>query len=210
MTASTRPEVWFLTGSQGLYGEETLSQVAEQSRRIQEQLDAAPGRPATLVWKPVLTDSAAIMATVLAANADPSCIGLIVWMHTFSPAKMWIAGLDLLRKPLLHLHTQANVELPWSTIDMDFMNLNQAAHGDREFGYIQSRLRVARKTVSGHSSDPAVVAVFTPGCVPRSATARCVPCGWPGSATTCATWRSPRGTRSRPNSGSGCRSTPTV
>ncbi|WP_328471608.1 L-arabinose isomerase [Streptomyces sp. NBC_00448] len=158
MTASTRPEVWFLTGSQGLYGEETLSQVAEQSRRIQEQLDAAPGRPATLVWKPVLTDSAAIMATVLAANADPSCIGLIVWMHTFSPAKMWIAGLDLLRKPLLHLHTQANVELPWSTIDMDFMNLNQAAHGDREFGYIQSRLRVARKTVSGHSSDPAVVA----------------------------------------------------
>jgi L-arabinose isomerase len=157
MTASTRPEVWFLTGSQGLYGEETLAQVAEQSRRIQERLASAPGTPATPVWKPVLTDSAAITAAVLAANADPSCVGLVVWMHTFSPAKMWIGGLDLLRKPLLHLHTQANVELPWSTIDMDFMNLNQAAHGDREFGYIQSRLRVARKTVAGHVSDPAVV-----------------------------------------------------
>ncbi|WP_405577555.1 L-arabinose isomerase [Streptomyces sp. NBC_01190] len=158
MTASNRPEVWFLTGSQGLYGEETLAQVAGQSRRIQERLGAAPGAPADLVWKPVLTDSAAIMATVLAANADPSCIGLIAWMHTFSPAKMWIAGLDLLRKPLLHLHTQADVELPWSTIDMDFMNLNQAAHGDREFGYIQSRLRVSRKTVAGHVSNPDVVA----------------------------------------------------
>jgi L-arabinose isomerase len=158
MTASTRPEVWFLTGSQGLYGEETLAQVAEQSRRIQEQLDAAPGAPARLVWKPVLTDSAAIMATVLAANADPACAGLVAWMHTFSPAKMWIAGLSVLRKPLLHLHTQADVELPWSTIDMDFMNLNQAAHGDREFGYIQSRIGVTRKTVAGHVSDPAAVA----------------------------------------------------
>jgi L-arabinose isomerase len=158
MTASTRPEVWFLTGSQGLYGEETLAQVAEQSRRIQEQLAQAPGTPATVVWKPVLTDADAIVATVLAANADPDCVGLIAWMHTFSPAKMWIGGLDLLRKPLLHLHTQADVELPWSTIDMDFMNLNQAAHGDREFGYIQSRLRVARKTVAGHVSSPDVVA----------------------------------------------------
>ncbi|MFF7159379.1 L-arabinose isomerase [Streptomyces sp. NPDC008139] len=158
MTASTRPVVWFLTGSQGLYGEETLAQVAGQSRRIQELLAAVPGAPAELVWKPVLTDSASIMSTVLAANADPSCVGLIAWMHTFSPAKMWIAGLDLLRKPLLHLHTQSDVELPWSTIDMDFMNLNQAAHGDREFGYIQSRLRVARKTVAGHVSNPEVVA----------------------------------------------------
>jgi L-arabinose isomerase len=158
MTASTRPEVWFLTGSQGLYGEETLAQVAEQSRRIQQRLEAAPGAPAALVWKPVLTDSAAIVATVLAANADPACVGLVAWMHTFSPAKMWIAGLSLLRKPLLHLHTQADVELPWATIDMDFMNLNQAAHGDREFGYIQSRIGVARKTVAGHVSDPGAVA----------------------------------------------------
>ncbi|MGW2401055.1 L-arabinose isomerase [Kitasatospora sp. NPDC001664] len=149
-------EVWFLTGSQGLYGEETLRQVAEQSRRIAEQLDGNPEVPVTVVWKPVLTDASAIRRICLEANAADECIGLIAWMHTFSPAKMWIAGLDALRKPLLHLHTQANVRLPWSTIDMDFMNLNQAAHGDREFGYIQSRLGVARKTVAGHVGDPTV------------------------------------------------------
>jgi L-arabinose isomerase len=110
-----------------------------------------------VVWKPVLTDSDAIYAAVLAANSDPDCIGVIAWMHTFSPAKMWIRGLDALQTPLLHLHTQANVELPWAEIDMDFMNLNQAAHGDREFGYIQTRLGVARKTVVGHVGDPTVV-----------------------------------------------------
>ncbi|KAA9380973.1 L-arabinose isomerase [Microbispora cellulosiformans] len=147
---------WFLTGSQGLYGEDTLRQVAEQSQRIAETL--GEGLPFELEWRPVLTDAAAIRRVCLEANADDECIGLIAWMHTFSPAKMWIAGLDALRKPLLHLHTQANVELPWSSIDMDFMNLNQAAHGDREFGYIQSRLGVPRKTVAGHVSDPAVVA----------------------------------------------------
>ncbi|PZU30262.1 MAG: L-arabinose isomerase, partial [Microbacterium sp.] len=112
--------------------------------------------PATLVWKPVLTDSDAIRRAALEANADDAVIGVIVWMHTFSPAKMWIAGLDALRTPLLHLHTQANVELPWAEIDFDFMNLNQAAHGDREFGYIQTRLGVARKTVVGHVSHPTV------------------------------------------------------
>ncbi|MEU8396185.1 L-arabinose isomerase [Nonomuraea sp. NPDC048892] len=142
--------IWFLTGSQGLYGEDTLRQVAEQSRRIAEQL------PMPVEWKPVLTDAAAIRRIMLEANADDECAGVIAWMHTFSPAKMWIAGLDALRKPLLHLHTQANVELPWATIDMDFMNLNQAAHGDREFGHIQTRLGVPRKTVAGHVSDPAV------------------------------------------------------
>jgi L-arabinose isomerase len=157
MTPSDAREVWFLTGSQGLYGEDTLRQVAEQSRDVAGRLAAAPGSPVRVVWKPVLTDAAAITATVLEANASAACVGLIAWMHTFSPAKMWIAGLDLLRKPLLHLHTQANVGLPWATIDMDFMNLNQAAHGDREFGYIQSRLKAARKTVSGHVSDPAVL-----------------------------------------------------
>ncbi|GGO82683.1 L-arabinose isomerase [Nonomuraea cavernae] len=109
-----------------------------------------------VAWRPVLTDAASIRRIMLEANADDSCAGVIAWMHTFSPAKMWIAGLDALRKPLLHLHTQANVELPWSTIDMDFMNLNQAAHGDREFGHIQTRLGVARKTVAGHVSDPYV------------------------------------------------------
>ncbi|GAA0665092.1 L-arabinose isomerase [Kitasatospora atroaurantiaca] len=149
-------EVWFLTGSQGLYGEDTLRQVADQSRQIADALDDDSGIPVRVVWKPVLTDAGAIRRICLDANADDACIGLIAWMHTFSPAKMWIAGLDALRKPLLHLHTQANVALPWSSIDMDFMNLNQAAHGDREFGYIQSRLGVARKTVAGHVTDPSV------------------------------------------------------
>ncbi|MBV6699691.1 L-arabinose isomerase [Kitasatospora aureofaciens] len=151
-------QVWFLTGSQGLYGEQTLRQVAEQSRQIAAALDGAPAMPVEVVWKPVLTDADAIRRICLEANSADGCIGLIAWMHTFSPAKMWIAGLDALQKPLLHLHTQANVELPWDSIDMDFMNLNQAAHGDREFGYIQSRLGVPRKTVAGHVSDPTVAA----------------------------------------------------
>ena len=149
-------EVWFLTGSQDLYGEETLRQVAEQSQEIARALDASSDVPVRIVWKPVLKDSASIRRAALDANSDDRVIGVIAWMHTFSPAKMWIAGLDALRTPLLHLHTQANVELPWDSIDMDFMNLNQAAHGDREFGYIQSRLGVARKTVVGHHSNPAV------------------------------------------------------
>ncbi|MBF4600345.1 L-arabinose isomerase [Frigoribacterium sp. VKM Ac-1396] len=149
-------EVWFLTGSQGLYGEETLKQVADQSRAIADELAAASDVPVRLVWKPVLTDADAIRRTMLEANLDDSVIGVTAWMHTFSPAKMWIGGLDALRKPLLHLHTQANVALPWADIDFDFMNLNQAAHGDREFGYMQTRLGVPRKTVVGHVSDPRV------------------------------------------------------
>ena len=156
MSTSSTAEIWFVTGSQGLYGEETLRQVASQSRVIAEALDAAPDIAVRVVWKPVLTDTAAIRRLCLDASADDSCIGLIAWMHTFSPAKMWIAGLEALSKPLLHLHTQANVVLPWAEIDMDFMNLNQAAHGDREFGYIQTRLGLARKTVAGHVSDPRV------------------------------------------------------
>ena len=151
-------EVWFLTGSQGLYGEETLAQVAHQSQEIAAALGAASDIPVTVVWKPVLTDSEAIKRLFLEANANDRVVGLIAWMHTFSPAKMWIRGLDALQKPLLHLHTQANVELPWSSIDMDFMNLNQAAHGDREFGYIQARMNIARKIVVGHHSNPAVTA----------------------------------------------------
>src|SRR3954465_11368914 len=147
-------EIWFLTGSQGLYGDDTLAQVAAQSQEGVAQLDAAGDIPVRIVWRPVLTDSAGIRATMLAANADDSCLGVIAWMHTFSPAKMWISGLEALRKPLLHLHTQSHLSLPWSTIDMDFMNLNQAAHGDREFGYVQTRLGVARTTVAGHASDP--------------------------------------------------------
>ena len=151
-----RPVVWFLTGSQGLYGPETVAQVEQQSQEIVQLLNTAD-LPVPVEWQPVLTDSSAIHRTMMAANADPDCVGLVAWMHTFSPAKMWITGLDALRTPLLHLHTQANVSLPWAEIDMDFMNLNQAAHGDREFGYIQTRLGVPRKTVAGHVSDPAVV-----------------------------------------------------
>jgi L-arabinose isomerase len=157
MTTHTRPEIWFLTGSQGLYGEETMRQVAAQSQEIARQLDASPDIPATVVWKPVLTSSTEILRVCREAAAQ-GVVGVIAWMHTFSPAKMWISGLDALATPLLHLHTQANVRLPWSEIDMDFMNLNQAAHGDREFGFVQTRLGVARKTVAGHVSDPRVVA----------------------------------------------------
>jgi L-arabinose isomerase len=155
-TASNRREIWFLTGSQGLYGPEVVEQVIAQSREISDQLAGAKDIPYEVIWKPVLTDSSAIRRMALDANADDAVIGIIAWMHTFSPAKMWISGLDALRKPLLHLHTQANVALPWAEIDMDFMNLNQAAHGDREFGYIQTRIGVARKTVTGHVSDPSV------------------------------------------------------
>ncbi|MCR2800003.1 L-arabinose isomerase [Microbacterium sp. zg-Y818] len=146
-------EVWFVTGSQNLYGEETLRQVADQSQAVVAGLSDLPVR---VVWKPVLKDSDSIRRLALEVNARDDVIGIIAWMHTFSPAKMWIAGLDALQKPLLHLHTQANVELPWADIDFDFMNLNQAAHGDREFGYIQTRLNVARKTVVGHVSNPVV------------------------------------------------------
>lgn len=157
MTTQQQPEIWFLTGSQGLYGPETLGQVAGQSGELARLLDSAEQIGARVVWKPVLTSASEILRICLDANAAPQTIGVIAWMHTFSPAKMWISGLDALRKPLLHLHTQANVLLPWAEIDMDFMNLNQAAHGDREFGYVQSRLGVARKTVAGHVSDPRIV-----------------------------------------------------
>ena len=151
-------EIWFLTGSQDLYGDETLRQVAEQSQEVARALDASSDVPANVVWKPVLKDSASIRRAMLDANADDRVLGVVTWMHTFSPAKMWIGGLDALRKPLLHLHTQANVELPWDSIDMDFMNLNQAAHGDREYAYMATRLGVARTTVVGHVSNPAVTA----------------------------------------------------
>jgi L-arabinose isomerase len=163
MTRSIVPDlkqkqVWFLTGSQGLYGEETLRQVATQSQAVATGLADSSDIPVTVVWKPVLTDSDAIRRTMLEVNSNDDVIGVIAWMHTFSPAKMWIAGLDALAKPLLHLHTQANVDLPWGEIDFDFMNLNQAAHGDREFGYIETRLGIPRTTVVGHVSDPAVTA----------------------------------------------------
>ncbi|WP_062135564.1 L-arabinose isomerase [Demequina aestuarii] len=148
-------EVWFLTGSQDLYGDETLRQVAEQSQTVAAALDGADAVPARIVWKPVVKSRDGIRQAMLDANADDKVIGVIAWMHTFSPAKMWIAGLGALDKPLLHLHTQANVDLPWDQIDFDFMNLNQAAHGDREFGYIETRMSIPRTTVAGHASHAA-------------------------------------------------------
>ena len=146
-------EAWFVTGSQDLYGEETLRQVASNSQQIAQALGGAAAVPVRVVFKPVLTTPDAISQLCREANNSPNCVGLICWMHTFSPAKMWIAGLSSLRKPLVHLHTQFNREIPWNAIDMNFMNLNQAAHGDREFGFICTRLRKARAVVVGYWQD---------------------------------------------------------
>jgi len=160
MDRKPQSEVWFLTGSQHLYGERTLHQVAEDSRKMAEAIDASGQLPVKVVWKPILTGSDSIRDVCLAANAAPACVGVITWMHTFSPAKMWIAGLTRLAKPLAHLHTQFGRELPWGSIDMDFMNLNQSAHGDREFGFIGARLRLERKIIVGHWQDPDVLAAL--------------------------------------------------
>jgi L-arabinose isomerase len=149
-------EVWFVTGSQDLYGPDALRQVAANAERVATALNEAAAIPVRVVFRPVVASPEAIAATCLEANASDACVGIIAWMHTFSPARMWIAGLQALAKPLLHLHTQFNRDLPWGEIDMDYMNLHQAAHGDREFGYIETRLRVARKTVVGHWADPYV------------------------------------------------------
>ena len=143
-------EIWFLTGSQNLYGPETLEQVAQQSKVVVDQLAEGLTADVKLVWKPTLKTNEEIRSALSDASSNPSCIAVITWMHTFSPAKMWINGLEILTKPLLHLHTQAGQSLPWDTIDMDFMNLNQAAHGDREYAHILTRMSVARKIVVGH------------------------------------------------------------
>jgi L-arabinose isomerase len=143
-------EVWFVTGSQHLYGEQALAQVAANSRQVVDGLNTSQQLPVRVVFKPVVTTPESITRLCREANAAANCIGLMCWMHTFSPAKMWIAGLLALDKPLVHLHTQFNRDLPWSTIDMDFMNLNQSAHGGREFGFICTRLGTARKVVVGH------------------------------------------------------------
>jgi L-arabinose isomerase len=166
----TQYEIWFVTGSQHLYGPDTLAQVAENSRVIAASLNASDYIPVSVVFKPVLTTPEAIRELCLEANSSKHCIGLITWMHTFSPAKMWIAGLSLLKKPFLHLHTQYNREIPWAEIDMDFMNLNQAAHGDREFGFLCTRMGLKRKVVVGHWGDEDVQASL--GAWARAA------CGW--------------------------------
>ena len=146
-------EAWFVTGSQHLYGEETLKQVDSNSREIAAALDQSSEIAVRIVFKPVLTTPEAILAICREANNTENCIGLITWMHTFSPAKLWIGALKTLSKPFMHLHTQFNRDIPWDSIDMDFMNLNQSAHGGREFGFIGSRLRIDRKVVVGHWTD---------------------------------------------------------
>ncbi|MEK7474149.1 MAG: L-arabinose isomerase [Candidatus Coatesbacteria bacterium] len=163
-------ELWFVTGSQSLYGEAALRQVGANARTVADGLAAAREIPVRVVGKPVVTTPEAITAVCREANAAPACAGLIFWMHTFSPAKMWIAGLTALDKPWAHLHTQFNRDLPWGTIDMDFMNLNQSAHGDREFGFIGTRLRLDRTVIVGHWQDPAVRARL--GVWARAAAAR--------------------------------------
>lgn len=150
-------QVWFLTGSQHLYGPEAIEQVGRNSREIAAHLNDAAALPVQVVYKPVLTTAEAIAGICSEADNDARCVGVIAWMHTFSPAKNWIAGLSALQKPLLHLHTQYNRDIPWSEIDMDFMNLNQAAHGDREFGFMMSRLRMRRKVAVGHWRDERVL-----------------------------------------------------
>lgn len=149
-------EVWFITGSQHLYGDETLQQVEAHSKQMVDALNQSEQIPCRIVFKPVLTNQEAITKLCLEANSAENCIGLITWMHTFSPAKMWINGLKRLQKPFVHLHTQFNRDIPWQEIDMNFMNLNQSAHGDREFGFIVTRLGIDRKVVVGHWQDPEV------------------------------------------------------
>ena len=146
----TKKEIWFITGSQHLYGEETLKQVASNSQEIAKGLDGSKHLPIKIIFKPIVTTSNEITNVCKEANNANNCIGLITWMHTFSPAKMWITGLTILTKPICHLHTQFNAEIPWESINMDFMNLNQSAHGDREFGFMMSRMRKKRKVVVGH------------------------------------------------------------
>lgn len=157
-------EVWFVTGTQHLYGEETLKQVATHSQEITNRLNDSPAIPVNIVYKDLVKTPNEITDLCLQANSTKNCIGLILWMHTFSPAKMWIKGLNILQKPICHLHTQFNAEIPWGEIDMDFMNLNQSAHGDREFGFMMSRMRKKRKVIVGHWGDKRVqnkLGVFT-------------------------------------------------
>ncbi len=164
MNELKKQEVWFVTGSQHLYGDETLKQVAAHAQTIAAYLHNASQIPVTVIWKPTVKTPEEIYQVCQEVNAAKNCIGIIAWMHTFSPAKMWINGLKILHKPLLHLHTQFNRDIPWSDIDMDFMNLNQSAHGDREFGFMVSRLRMNRKVVVGYWQDGEVLESINTWC----------------------------------------------
>lgn len=157
MLETKRYKFWFAAGSQYLYGNDTLEKVMEHSKVIAEFLNQASTIPYEIVLKPVLTTADAIRQICLDATTDTSCAGIITWMHTFSPAKMWVAGLNELRKPLLHLHTQFNRDIPWDSIDMDYMNLNQSAHGDREYGFVGTRMGISRKVIAGYWKDPEVI-----------------------------------------------------
>lgn len=158
MIVQKKYQFWFCTGSQDLYGDECLSKVAQHSRQIVDELNQSGELPYEIVWKPTLITNELIRRTFNEANADENCAGVITWMHTFSPAKSWILGLQEFRKPLMHLHTQFNEEIPYDSIDMDFMNLNQSAHGDREFGFICTRLGVKREVVAGYYKHEDVIA----------------------------------------------------
>ena len=149
-------EIWFITGSQHLYGPAALRQVSSNAETVAQALDADPSIPVKIVFKPIVTTADEVRATCRAASGDDACIGLITWMHTFSPAKMWIGGLGRLTKPICHLHTQFNRDIPWGSIDMDFMNLNQSAHGGREFGHVLTRMGIRREVVVGHWEAPEV------------------------------------------------------
>ncbi|WP_037572479.1 L-arabinose isomerase [Spirochaeta cellobiosiphila] len=149
-------KIWFITGSQDLYGEDTLKEVARHSKQMVGELNESANLPVELLWRPTVLTSEGIAKALTEASADEDCIGVVTWMHTFSPAKMWIKGLSLLAKPLAHLHTQFNRDIPWDSIDMDFMNLNQSAHGDREYGYIGARMRIKRKIIAGYWKDKSI------------------------------------------------------
>ena len=164
MSAGSTYEIWFVTGSQHLYGDKTLAEVAAHANAIAASLGNAGRLPVRVVPKPPMTRPEEIRALCREANQAEHCIGLVLWMHTFSPAQMWIPGLSLLTKPILHLHTQFNRELPWATIDMDFMNLNQSAHGDREFGFITAQMKLRRKVVTGFWDDAECVAEIAAWC----------------------------------------------
>ncbi|WP_026630014.1 L-arabinose isomerase [Dyadobacter alkalitolerans] len=150
-------EIWFITGSQDLYGADTLRQVAEHAQIISKHFDESAQMPVRTVFKPVVKSSEEIFNIMQDANVAKNCIGIVAWMHTFSPAKMWIRGLQIMQKPLLHLHTQFNRDIPWANIDMDFMNLNQSAHGDREFGFMMTRMRLNRKVIVGHWQEQHII-----------------------------------------------------
>ena len=200
-------EVWFVAGSQHLYGEATLKKVAQHSQEMAQWMTQSAKLPVKVIFKPVVTTADAITELCQDANNARNCIGLITWMHTFSPAKMWIAGLSALRKPFVHLHPQYNRDLPWSEIDMDFMNLNQSAHGDREYGFIGSRMRLNRKVVVGFWQDDDVLSGLSTWMRAAAAWHDAQGGARHASAITRAKWPSPKETRLRPSSGLAIRST---